>query len=204
MVKPADAASTDRPAPPGPEKIVESIGPKIRELRLQQKLSLQQLAVRAEVSAAAIHKVERGDMVPTVTTLLKVAAALGRPAGYFIEGAAEEQVAVHSRAKDREPLPGGAEGTQSLLFSGPANRFQLHGTVEVLEPGTGGSAEPARPPAGEEIVFVLDGGLEFTVGDEHYALAKADSLHYRTDHPRRWTNQGRRTARLLRVSLGSA
>src|ERR1700730_10717824 len=40
------------------DQIVSSIGPKLRELRLQQGLSLQQLAERAEVSAAAIHKIE--------------------------------------------------------------------------------------------------------------------------------------------------
>jgi Cupin domain. len=112
-------------------------------------------------------------------------------------------VAVHSRVDDREALPGGPEGTESLPFSGPANRFQLHGTVEVIQPGAGGSAEPARSPAGEEIVFILDGGLEFDVGDEQYTLAKTDSLHYRTEHPRRWTNRGRRVARAVWVSLGS-
>lgn len=204
MVKSANAAAAGQPSPLGLEKIVESIGPKIRELRLQQKLSLQQLAVRAEVSAAAIHKVERNDMVPTITTLLKVASALGRPIGYFIDDdASQQQVAVHSRAKDRHALPGGLEGTESFPFSGPGNRFQLHGTIEVIEPGADGNAEPARPPAGEEIVFILDGGLEFEVGDERYTLGKADSLHYRTEHPRRWTNHGRKATRALWVSLGS-
>ena len=48
--------------------IVSSIGPKVKRLRQEQNLSLQQLAVKAEVSAAAIHKIERNDMVPTITT----------------------------------------------------------------------------------------------------------------------------------------
>ena len=42
-------------------------------------LSLQQLGERSDVSAAAIHKIEQGGMVPTITTLLKLASALGRP-----------------------------------------------------------------------------------------------------------------------------
>src|SRR5680860_92613 len=65
--------------------IVSSIWPKMKELRQEQRLSLQQLAVKAEVSAAAIHKIERSDMVPTITTLLKIAAALDRPVNYFVE-----------------------------------------------------------------------------------------------------------------------
>ncbi len=79
------------PAPPPAdgvaswEPIVGAIGPKVRDLRQQHGLSLQQLAQRSGVSAAAIHKVERGDMVPTITTLLKLSAALGTPIGHFVE-----------------------------------------------------------------------------------------------------------------------
>lgn len=60
-------------------RIVSGIGPKLRGLRKQAGLSLQQLAVRSDVSAAAIHKIELSGMVPTITTLLKLAGALGVP-----------------------------------------------------------------------------------------------------------------------------
>ena len=65
--------------------IVSSIGPKLRELRLQRGMSLQQLAAQSDVSAAAIHKIERGGMVPTTTTPLKIAVAFNRPVSYFVE-----------------------------------------------------------------------------------------------------------------------
>ena len=61
-------------------EIVSMIGPKIAGLRKAQGLSLQQLATASDVSAAAIHKIERSGMVPTITTLLKLAGALGVPA----------------------------------------------------------------------------------------------------------------------------
>ena len=57
---------------------VASIGPRIRQLRQQKKMSLQQLAERSDVSAAAIHKIERNTMVPTITTLMKLSSALNR------------------------------------------------------------------------------------------------------------------------------
>src|SRR5436305_11536422 len=71
------------------DRIVSGIGPRLRELRLQHSLSLQQLAERAGVSAAAIHKIERSGMVPTITTLLKLAEAFDRPIGYFVDEVAE-------------------------------------------------------------------------------------------------------------------
>jgi transcriptional regulator with XRE-family HTH domain len=177
---------------PGLEEIVSSIGPKVRELRAQRNLSLQQLAARAEVSAAAIHKVERGDMVPTVTTLLKLASALGRPVGHFIDDAGPQYpVAVHNRAKDVTP---------GEPITGPANQFVLDATVTVVEPGAGGSAEEAA--TGEELVFVLDGVLEFEVAGEPFRLSRHDSLHFRTEHPRRWTNPGAKPARAVWIAAG--
>lgn len=183
------------PNPLALEQIVESIGPKIRDLRAQQKLSLQQLAARAGVSAAAIHKVERGDMVPTITTLLKLATALGRPIGYFVDGAEPRpQVAIHDIAADRSP--------DTARFSGPPTQFALNGVITVIEPGASESREPARAPGGEEIVLLLDGNLEFQVADEVFPLARLDTLHYRTEHARRWTNRGRKPARAVWISLG--
>jgi transcriptional regulator with XRE-family HTH domain len=182
-------------AEPGPaalREIVGSIGPKVRELRAQRNLSLQQLAVRADVSAAAIHKVERGEMVPTITTLLKLAAALGRPVGHFIDDAGPQYpVAVHTRARDLRP---------GDPFTGSATQFVLQGTVTVIEPGSGDSAEPS--PTGEELVFVLDGTLEFEVAGEPFRLGRHDSLQYRAEHPRRWTNPGAKPARVLWFSAG--
>ena len=67
------------------EEIIASIGPKVGQLRQQKRLSLQQLAERSGVSAAAIHKIERNGMVPTITTLMKLAAALNRSVAYFVE-----------------------------------------------------------------------------------------------------------------------
>src|SRR5471030_522497 len=69
--------------------IVSCIGPKVRRLRKEARLSLQQLAEISHVSAAAIHKIEQSGMTPTITTLLKIAGALGRPVSYFVD---EEEV----------------------------------------------------------------------------------------------------------------
>src|SRR5881397_887534 len=87
------------------EPIVDAIGPKVRESRGALGLSLQQLAARSGVSAAAIHKVERGDMVPTITTLLKLAGALGKPIAHFVDDGAAAPVADHVKADARRAAP---------------------------------------------------------------------------------------------------
>ena len=181
------------------DRIVSSIGPRLRELRLQQSLSLQQLAERAGVSAAAIHKIERNGMVPTITTLLKLADAFDRPVGYFVD---EEANGAGPVAFTPAPERGAAytpfAGVLSEAISGSYARFFLDGAVVTVEPGAGSGADVAQHQ-GEELVFLLDGRLEFLVDGIEYQLRPGDALHFRTDRPHRWSNEGRAVARALWV-----
>jgi len=181
--------------------IVSSIGPKLRELRLQRGLSLQQLAERADVSAAAIHKIERSGMVPTITTLLKLAAALNRPVGYFIDEDVEQSgPAVLIPAAERRVVYTSHRGIDLEGISGPYGRFFLAGAVATLEPGASSGQNPMEHP-GEELVYCLEGVLEFEVDGRAYKLSKGDTVHFRTDRPHRWRNAGRGKAKAVWMAL---
>ncbi|MFC4947312.1 helix-turn-helix domain-containing protein [Pseudonocardia sp. GCM10023141] len=183
------------------EPIVDAIGPKVREGRSALGLSLQQLAARSGVSAAAIHKVERGDMVPTITTLLKLAGALGRPIGHFVDdGTPAAPVAIHVRAGSRKGAPGDwaptASGTAAEVVATPSERMRAGGVMAVVEPG-GGSGGVRSLRAGEELLLVLEGVLTVDVSGEHYEVAAGDVLHYPTDRPHEWRNNTATPARAV-------
>ena len=183
------------------EPVVSAIGPKVRESRQGLGLSLQQLAARSEVSAAAIHKVERGDMVPTITTLLKLAGALGAPIAHFVDdGAQSAPVAVHVRADDRRPqLPDwapAARGVAAETLAAPDERLRGGGVLAAVEPG-GGSGDTRPLRAGEELLFVLEGSLQVEIAGEHYDVEAGDTLHYPTDRPHEWRNSGPVAARAV-------
>lgn len=208
-----DPGSAPAAATAGWEHIVGAIGPKVRETRQQLGLSLQQLAGRADVSAAAIHKVERGDMVPTITTLLKLATALGRPIVHFVDDSAQAApAAVHVRA-DRRPAPhrnwapdaSGVEATGLTESADHLRGTMLEGRVRgaavhaVIAPGgSSGSPDAVRPARrGEELLLVLEGELAVAVAGEHYRVEAGDTLHYSTDRPHGWHNPGDRPARAV-------
>jgi transcriptional regulator with XRE-family HTH domain len=182
------------------DRIVSSIGPKLRELRQQRGLSLQQLGERADVSAAAIHKIERSGMVPTITTLLKLAGALNRPVGYFVNEDADTGPTVLIPAGERRPVFTSHRGIELEGISGPYGRFFLAGAVATVEPGASSGANAMEHP-GEELVLVLEGALEFEVDGRDYRLAQGDAVHFRTDRPHRWKNPGRRDAKAVLMAL---
>src|SRR5207253_6958253 len=111
-------------------------------------------AERAGVSAAAIHKIERSGMVPTITTLLKLADAFERPVAYFVdeEPSRCEPVAV-TRARERSPVFSARPGIAVSSVSGSHPDFALAGTVTLIEPGASGG--PLPPSQREALVFIL-------------------------------------------------
>jgi transcriptional regulator with XRE-family HTH domain len=182
-------------------RIVSGIGPKLHTLRKQAGLSLQQLAVKSDVSAAAIHKIEQSGMVPTITTLLKVAGALGRPVAYFVD---EEEVAsdptVFVRDGEQRPILTSHTGIELAGISGTYGRFYLAGARATVVPGASSGDHFLEHP-GEELVYLLEGVLEFVVNHQTYRLQPGDSLHFRTVQPHSWRNPGTDNAVALWMAL---
>ena len=127
-------------------EVVSGIGPKVKALRKQNGYSLQSLAERADVSAATIHKIEQADMVPTITTLLKIAAALDRPVSYFVEDDDEDLPTVLTKAESRRPIYTSHAGIDLAGITGPYGEFLVAAAVATVIPGaTSGSSRCSTP-----------------------------------------------------------
>ena len=181
--------------------IVSSIGPKVKRLRQEQRLSLQQLAVKAEVSAAAIHKIERNDMVPTITTLLKVAAALDRPVTYFVDqDEGQPEPVAFTPATDRPALFTPHAGLTLAGVSGPYAPFRSAAALATVDPGANSGDKPLLH-AGEELVFALEGSMVFDIAGTRHEVRPGDALHFMGDQPHHWVNEGDSAAQALWVAL---
>jgi transcriptional regulator with XRE-family HTH domain len=183
------------------EEIVSMVGPKIAELRKAQGLSLQQLASISDVSAAAIHKMERNGMVPTITTLLKLGTALGVPVSYFVQEEESHPEPVHFTAADeRRAVFTPHTGLSLAGITGSYRQFQTAAAVASMAPGANSGERLLKHP-GEELIHVLRGQVRFQVGSQDYVLSEGDSLHFSGDVPHQWENASKRTAEVVWVAL---
>ncbi|HEX3607339.1 MAG TPA: cupin domain-containing protein [Candidatus Dormibacteraeota bacterium] len=182
-------------------RIISSLGPKIRELRQQKGLSLQQLAERSDVSAAAIHKLERSGMVPTIATLMKLATALNRPVSYFVdEESVVERPVVFTAADQRRPVYTSKGGLELRSITGAYGRFFMAGAAATVNAGADSGRKAMEHP-GEELVYVVSGTLSFEVDGVTHQLGPGDALHFRTDRPHRWCNPGSGPAQAVWMAL---
>ncbi|MGI8573984.1 MAG: cupin domain-containing protein [Egibacteraceae bacterium] len=181
---------------------VGEIGGKVRRLRREKDLSMQRLAELSGVSAATIHKIEHSSMVPTITTLMKLAVALGRSVASFVGEDDIGKPVVFTPAAQRLPIMTSRQGLQLQGFSGPYGQFLLAGAVAIIQPHAISGSQPMEHP-GEELVLLLEGQLEFTVERHRHRLGVGDALHFRTDRPHSWCNPSDHQARAVWMAIRS-
>jgi len=171
------------------DQIVSSIGGKIAHLRKQKDLSLNQLAEKAGVSVTTIHKLERSEMTPTVTVLLKIAEALEEKVGFFLEehnGSFDYVEKVEYLPQKNGKVFRNTSGTTQIKYL--ALRLKggkMLALLTYLKNGTKSSNEPTSHP-GEEFVFCLKGEINYEIDGKVYHLRKGDSLHFFSTLPHRW------------------
>lgn len=188
---------------PSIEQAVSELGGKVAKARAERGWSLQQLARRSGLSAAAIHKIEKSGMTPTIASLMKIAGALGKSVAYFIEESEPLRPVTLIRRDARARLYTSKEGLELHNISGRYGPFFVAGAEAHVEPHADSGPEPMVHP-GEELVVILEGSMRFVVGGESYDLDEGDSLHFRTTLLHSWANPSDRPARAIWLAIRSS
>jgi transcriptional regulator with XRE-family HTH domain len=179
--------------------IVSLVGRKVSSLRRAKGLSLQQLAAVSDVSPAAIHKIERSGMVPTITTLLKLAAALGVSVSYFVQEDDSPPEPVHFTPADHRHGVYTPHKRLSLAgITGSYRQFQAAAAVARMDPGAN-SGEKLLNHSGEELVHIIAGEAVFRVNGQEYNLKAGDSLQFNGNVPHQWENRSKKPVDLIWV-----
>ena len=109
-----------------------AIGEKLQAARLEKKISLRELATKADMSASMLSQIEHGKAFPSVRSIYNIAAALDVPVDYFFpndnEVSAPAAVAAQMTASDlREAhLNGGTDSTAPDLALHPPETPVVH------------------------------------------------------------------------------
>jgi len=148
---------------------------------------MRKLATMSGLSANALSMIERGKTSPSVSTLYKLADALGLPVTDFFSPVAVRESVVFLKAEERPRLPfmrGLWEGLGGETFTGRMMPFML-----TLESGAS-SGPNSVVHTGHEFVFCVRGVLEYLVESKSYTLEAGDSLLFAANLIHRWRNPG--------------
>ncbi len=184
--------------------ITQRIGRRLHELRSAAGLSLDALAQKSGVSRSNISLIERGQSSPTAVVLDKLSSALGvSVASMFEAGVAPAMPSPLARVADQPVWSDPASGYVRRNVS-PAGVSPLQ-LVDVLFPaGQRVSFETSERDADiHQLVWMIDGVMEISHGDDQWQLNPGDCLAMRLDAPVRFHNPGAKAARYLVALTGA-
>jgi len=163
------------------------LGGTIRQLRLQHGLTIAEISLRAGISRGMLSKIENGLASTSLETLEQLANSLGVTLAHLFRDYNVPRGGAQLVKKDKgmEVVRRGTRNghTYHLLAydQGPQKTFEpflisLEEASEVFDhfehPGT-------------EFIYMLEGELEYRVGEETFVLEPGDSLTFRGEIPHR-------------------
>lgn len=174
-----------------------SLGTRLRTARNEHDLTQRELARRAGVSANAISLIERDEISPSVATLQNLAAALNIKMSYFFDESQDVSRSImHIRAKNRSAIH--SKGVRIESLGERLRNQELEPFFISLEPHSGSGERPVIH-SGHELVFCLQGLVEYVIDYEIYLLEEGDFLLFEAHLPHRWQNPSEEPAEFLLV-----
>jgi transcriptional regulator with XRE-family HTH domain len=175
------------------------VGKHVRRLRTENGISLRGLASQTGFSPSFMSQVENGQVSPSISSMERIAEALGVTLGEFFAAAAEGEGGLIVRAVDRQGLTSAWSSAEIEALSMPRPTVRLEPVLITLHPG-GRSAKHPYAHSREEFAFVLEGRVTLTLGPDHHRLKKGDAATILPQELRLWVNEFARPARILIVS----
>jgi transcriptional regulator with XRE-family HTH domain len=167
---------------------IRVIGQRIKELRSQRGLTLEEVAEKSGCTPGFLSQLERNKAAPSITTLYSIAEAFGvKVSDFFPDGINTTKVMRHDHR-------------ESFHFQGSAVVYSLlstkfpHGAIGsfLLTIKPANQALPTdefRAHMGEEFVYVLQGVLRLWIGDGFYDLYPGDSVYFKSTVKHRLENR---------------
>lgn len=170
------------------------IGPKIRALRTEKSLGLTQLGAHSGLSAGMLSKIERGQVFPTLPTLMRIALVFGVGLDHFFDEG-DAPVLEVIRAKNRIKLPNTTDSMPSFFFESldfPVNDRPIEAYLAEFVPRTA-HTDP-HEHKGVELIYVVSGEIEIEIHDDTHKLQARDSMFFDSQHPHSYKCSGEERA----------
>lgn len=178
-----------------------AIARRIRKRRKQNGWTLSDIAKVTGLSKGHLSQIENGERVPPISTLTKIAFALGTHITALISGeSATADISPISVGKVEMRLPVvHTESSSKTLYES----FGFRKTDRTMDTYvvTIGPQFPPKPMVhrGQEFVYALQGTHEFYYDGQFYKLKSGDAVYFDSDRPHMGRSISRAPAKVLVV-----
>lgn len=177
------------------------IGAKLRAMRLKKKMGLVELGRHSGLSPALLSKIERGRLIPTLPTLLRIALVFSVGLEHFFTEPTRKPTLAVVRRGERQRFPEKqGEKSPAYFFESldfPALERRMNAYFVEFE---GAETSHRHTHPGAEFLYVIDGQVTVNVGDEPHLLGPGDSMYFDSSVPHDYLRVGRKSCRAVVVT----
>jgi transcriptional regulator with XRE-family HTH domain len=165
---------------------------RLKQLRLAQDWSLDQLAANSSLSRATLSRMENAEVSPTAQTLGKLCAAYGLTMSHLLY-MVEQSLPAKLTAAQQPVWRDAKTGFTRRSVIPPSKGFAGEMVLCELKPGADIGYDQLPREGIEHYIYLTSGSLTFAVKGEAYSLSEGDSLRLKLFGQTRFTtpaNQG--------------
>ncbi len=177
---------------------------KLKEIRLDRKLTLEKLAQQTGLTKGYLSRIENSTQPPPIYTLSRISDALGIDISEFFSPTFDaipyQEITIGRRNKhkltNRESSPYGYVFEDLAPLKRGKNMEPFIVTVgfkRMID------VQKDFKHEGEEFIYVLEGKMEFFFNGESYILEEGDCAYFDSDKPHSGKSLGKKEAKLLIV-----
>lgn len=178
----------------------KSIAKRIKALRLERQMSLDELAKLAGLTKGYLSKIERSHKAPPLSTLNKIAMTLNVDVTYFLKENTEvmrnTHLAIVRKGERRKVVTKGSlygYEYEALAYNKPGKNMEPF----IISPSL--NKEATFQHDGEEFMYVLEGVHEFKYDGKTHVLKKGDSIYFDSRIPHSGKSLGGKKAKILTI-----
>jgi transcriptional regulator with XRE-family HTH domain len=183
-----------------------ALGEKIRKLRRQQGMTLDELSRKSEVSKGLLSVTERNISAPTVRTLEKIVRALGTTVSSLYsemenskkEAANPGKMAIVHKKERKKLVLGPERGKAHYELLSPDYHRKLQ--VMYIHFPVGRKTGKFISHEGEECGIILEGELKVYIDEQVVILEEGDSIYFDSIIPHRLENIGKTEVRAFWIN----
>ena len=167
------------------------IGQRIKRLRIQNELTLEELASRCELSKEFLSQVERDLTSPSIQTLSYITEALGMDLAQFFSEEKNEKIVFDQT----DYFTDQREGLKIEYIVPNAQKNDMEPILIEIEAQS--SSQSILPHSGEEFGYVLHGKLTLINGKKKHIIKKGQTFYLKGSYNHSLYNHTNSPAKVL-------
>ena len=169
----------------GEQGDVEEVGTRIKEMREEKGISIEDLANLTGFDKERLENIERGVVKPQLGTVMKLSRALDSALGRLVSGTGDKLYSITRKEQrktiSRSTSPKGEKNLYAYMSLAPEVQGRhMEALIVRLEENP---AKDVSVHSGEEFIYVLEGTALLFIGEEIYDLEPGDSVYYLSTTP---------------------